>query len=452
MVAVAAMFAFTACGGDETATGGKLATPVITSVVPTAEGDGFVVTWNKVANASEYMVMLSTSKYASTKETTYTFTGLNGGKYSPKVKAIGKGFQDSDFSKAKDVTITGITSAAWFTHTVFLPENTEENLADGVNSSNTVCFTWKGTGVTSVKYSLFYKDEVPSSFDNVEWNTLPADMLAEVNSEAGFTRKFIGLFAESEYVVCAYVSNGDQEFVSKSAVIKTGAFIPTPAAEHWMGTWTLSTPQMADLSGEEIVVTDNVKVFDVTITPYADPKTPNVCSSELFEIQGLSEFQGMPAYAYRGTLQDGTNALAVFNEEYIQTIAEGQHVVWLAWSNIEIGGQDYGLSPVPGEYTAFNLYSDGEDTWCEMFTSGVTSSNGAEGTMEVAAYDVLVVDDQLELLGFLQDETQKVYDKMKCGAVEVVSKKSTATASTSAKVQKHITGVVPASFVVVECM
>lgn len=445
MVAVAAMFAFTACGGDETATGGKLATPVITSVVPTAEGDGFVVTWNKVANASEYMVMLSTSKYASTKETTYTFTGLNGGKYSPKVKAIGKGFQDSDFSKAKDVTITGITSAAWFTHTVFLPEDTEENLADGFNSSNTVCFTWKGTGVTSIKYAIFPKEDVPSSFDNVELNTLPAELLAEVNSEAGLTRKFIGLFAETEYVVCAYVSNGDQEFVSKSEAIKTGAFIPTPEAEHWMGTWTLSTPQMADLSGEEIVVTDNVNVFDVTVTPYAG-------SSEIFEITGLSEFPGMPAYAYRGTLEDGTNALAVFNEEYIQTIAQGQHVVWLAWSNIEIGGQDYGLSPVPGEYTAFTLYYDGEDTWCEMFTSGVKANDGSEGTMEVAAYDVLVVGDQKELLGFLVDETEKVYSTIKCGAVEVVSKKSAATASTSAKVQKHITGVVPASFVVVECM
>lgn len=445
MVAVAAMFAFTACGGDETATGGKLATPVITSVVPTAEGDGFVVTWNKVANASEYMVMLSTSKYASTKETTYTFTGLNGGKYSPKVKAIGKGFQDSDFSKAKDVTITGITSAAWFTNTVFLPEDTEENLADGTNSSNTVCFTWKGTGVTSVKYSLFYKDEVPSSFDNVEWNTLSAEMLAEVNSEAGLTRKFIGLFAETEYVVCAYVSNGTQEFVSKSEAIKTGEFIPTPSAQHWMGTWSLSTPQMADLSGDEVVVTDNVKVFDVTITPYAG-------SSELFEIVGLSEFPGMPAYGYRGTLEDGTNALAVFNEEYIQTIAEGQHVVWYAWSYIEIGGQDLGLAPVPDEYTAFTLYSDGEDTWCEMFTSGVTGSNGAEGTMEVAAYDVLVVGDQKELLGFLVDETEKIYSTIKCGEIEVLSKKSDATASTSAKVQKHITGVVPASFVVVECM
>ena len=162
----------------------------------------------------------------------------------------------------------------------------------------------------------------------------------------------------------------------------------------------------------------------------------------------------MPAYAYRGTLEDGTNALAVFNEEYINTIAEGQHVVWYAWSYVEIGGQDYGLSPVSGgtnQYPAFTLYSDGEDTWCEMYTSVVTSSNGAEGTMEVAAYDIFVVNDQLELIGFVQDET-KVYNTIKCGQVEVVSKKSTATASTSAKVQKHITGVVPASFVVVECM
>ena len=445
MVAVAAMFAFTACGGDEAATGGKLATPVITSVVPTAEGDGFVVTWNKIPNASEYMVMLSTSKYASTKDTTYTFTGLNGGKYSPKVKAIGKGFQDSDFSKAKDVTITGITSADWFTHTVFLPENTEENLAAGINNSNTIFFTWKGTGVTSVKYSLFYKDEVPSSFDNVEWYTITSDMLAEVNSEAGLTRKFTGLFAEMEYVICAYVSNGTQEFVSKSEAIKTAAFIPTPAAEHWTGTWSLSTPQMADLSGEEAVVTDNVKVFDVTVTPYAG-------SSEYFEITGLSEYPGMVAYGYRGETEDGMNVLAVFNCEYVDTIAEGQHVVWYAWSNVEMGGQDFGLMPIGGDFPAFSLYSDGEDTWCEMYVSGVKNNvTGAEGTMEVAAYDVFVADDQLQLIGYIQDET-KVYYTVKCGQIEVLSKKSAATASTSAKVQKHITGVVPASFVVVECM
>ena len=446
MVAVAAMFAFTACGGDDAATGGKLATPVITSVVPTAEGDGFVVTWNKIPNASEYMVMLSTSKYASTKDTTYTFTGLNGGKYSPKVKAIGKGYQDSDFSKAKEVTITGITSADWFTHTVYLPENTEENLADGINNSNTIFFTWKGTGVTSVKYSIFYKDEVPSSFDNVEWNTITTDMLAEVNSEAGLTRKFTGLPADTEFVICAYVSNGVQEFVSKSEAIKTGAFIPTPSAEHWIGTWSLSTPQMADLSGEEVVVTDNYKVFDITITPYAG-------TSEYFEIAGLSEYPGMTAFAYRDPYQKGENVLCVFSSEYVDTITDGQHIVWYAWSYVEMGGKDYGLAPVSGQYPAFTLSTDGVDTWCEMYSDEVSANDGsgAMGTMEVAAYDIFVVNNELELIGFVQDET-KVYNTVKCGEIEVLSKKSAATASTSAKVQKHITGVVPASFVVVECM
>ncbi len=71
--------------------------------------DGFTVTWNAVANAADYTVILNNETGVTQSETTKVFTGLAAGTYQVRVKANApknsKEFRDSDIASAT-ATIT----------------------------------------------------------------------------------------------------------------------------------------------------------------------------------------------------------------------------------------------------------------------------------------------------------------------------------------------------------
>ena len=112
MVAVAAMFTFAACGGDDAENkpshnnggnnnggnnngGGQLETPVAKAENITE--DGFTLVWEAVANAAGYEIRMNNQTY-STEETSYVFEGLNKGTYKAYVMAKGSGnYTDSEY-------------------------------------------------------------------------------------------------------------------------------------------------------------------------------------------------------------------------------------------------------------------------------------------------------------------------------------------------------------------
>ena len=197
MVAVAAMFTFAACGGDDATNDGnkpapgnktQLDQPVVT-VTETGD-DFFTITWEAVAGAKEYLVYLDKNNQPKTTATTYTFTDLNAGTYKPRVKAIGDGtVKDSEYSAVVEINIKGATSVSWFTQTVFLPEDSAELDAKGINSSNTIAFNWKGDSVEALSYMYFFNDDdfAKMTEDQIvaEMYALDAETLAYVNTAEG---------------------------------------------------------------------------------------------------------------------------------------------------------------------------------------------------------------------------------------------------------------------------
>ena len=282
MVAVAAMFTFAACGGDDTTDPApkpsnktKLDQPVVT-VAETGD-DSFTITWEAIAGAKEYLVYLDKNNQPNTTETTYTFTNLNAGTYKPRVKAIGDGtVKDSDYSEVVSIEIKGATSVSWFTQTVFLPEDSDELAAKGINSSNTIAFNWKGDGIEILKYTYFFNDTdfAKMTEDQIikEMATLEDEMLVEVNSAEGIDLQFTNMAGDTEYVICAYVVKGDKFFLDKK-VIKTSPTVLTLGTQAWLGAWTAYTPQtvtMPATANDPYVFEDKRTDLNLSIESYVD--------------------------------------------------------------------------------------------------------------------------------------------------------------------------------------
>ena len=462
MVAVAAMFTFAACGGDDTTdpapqpnpgTPTKLEKPVVT-ITDTKE-DGFTVTWEPVANATEYLVYLNSSNQPKTSGTSYTFTELNAGDYKPRVKALGTGnYTDSDYSDAVTVTITGATSVNWFSQTLELAENTEANAAKGVNSSNTVVFTWKGTDVKSIYYYFLYEEEFGLSDATIKNNLKglgekEAEFLAAVNSAEGCTLSFGGLPANSQFKLCALATNNaGKEFFAKSEAITTGDLILTTAAAAFAGTWNVTTPQTVDFSGEEIVIADEEKTFTALIEPFMN-------YSQYLNVAGFSEAgEGYPFFAYTAYLEDGGYAMYVFNGDAVQQMDESNYLAWLAYCDINIPstGQS-GVSFVAGEYPAMLFYYYG-DTNVETEVYAGELQNG--GTFTVRGIDLFAMDAEGYYNGMVtyvgEDNQEYTPLKFKYGTPQFTNKTSNYTPSAKALASQKINARTAAVVAPVSCV
>lgn len=331
MVAVAAMFTFAACGGDDTTdpapqpnpgTPTKLEKPVVT-ITDTKE-DGFTVTWEPVANATEYLVYLNSSNQPKTSGTSYTFSNLNAGEYKPRVKALGTGnYTDSDYSDAVTVEITGVSSIDWFTQTLSLAEYDEQT---GNAPYNTVNILWQGTGVTELLYGIFAADAIADMTDkqlvNELTGTIDEATLAKVNTPEGAALVCDGLEGGVTYCFCVRVTNENkQEFLVKDE-ITTGQAEPSEAAAKWLGSWTVDATQAysLDQNGNGTVIEKN-ETFTVTI--YGSANDPN----EVI-IDGLSVLgEGLPTYG----LVEG-DELWILSGVYVGS-NEDRSVVnyWVGW-------------------------------------------------------------------------------------------------------------------------
>lgn len=471
MVAVAAMFTFAACGGDDTTDpapkpGSKtqLAQPVVTVTAQTE--NSFTISWEAVENATEYLVYLDKNNQPKTTSTTYTFSDLNAGTYKPRVKALGgENYKDSEYSAVVEINITGATSVDWFTHTVRLPEDNAENDAKGINSSNAVLFNWKGNGVQSLKYTYFDKAEYPSITDDqiikLMGQPLSDKMLAEVNSEAGADLMFSDLAGETDYVFCAYVIKGDKTFLDKKE-IKTGTVRLTLGTQAWLGAWNAHTPQMVTMPTQENGLKDYTFVdqrsdINLDVESYTFTEDKKVWYSHYVWVDGLSVLgEDVPAfgYVYHESEKDadgystgvytGNYCLDLMCYESLGELGEGSGVYALWMPLCSKGTSNYTF--VMGSFAGFTLTLN-------PTTNEVTCTPGAgllsdESPFEVKMMDVFGVNPDTNELYTMVDEEENIIDTYRAGGILGVTKAAASPSPASVAPKALKAAAVPASVVV----
>lgn len=410
MAVIAAMCAFASC--ETTPADGvtpevtKLATPVV-EIVDVTE-TGFTAKWAAVEGATSYAIStnITDQKLVNTSEASYKFENLNKGEYTVRVKASGEGKDDSDFSEVKKVTITGATSADWFTQTVALVEDNAENRAMGHYTFNAVDFVWKGTGVKELFYGMFETESIASMSDdeivsNMQYS-LDGEMLAEVNSAEGFARSFTGLQGSTSYTLCALATNeAGVKYLAKGSVTTTETQL-TDQAKAWIGTWTAKsneilawvTVQDEDINGDEVIdekdaYTDlQVKAGEL---PYELAITPYPGYTDFAFIDGLSVWGAdMPNLAQFIIGQQGQNYLVVANGTLLD---ENYGIEWATVCEINgyTGIPDGTLSFVGGGYETFifELSADGSVV-CQMGSGYLNEEKTA--TYDAVSTDVYVAE------------------------------------------------------------
>lgn len=462
MVAFAAMFTFAACGGDDADNQGnnptpgtktQLAQPVVT-VTETGE-DYFTISWEPVANATEYLIYLDKNNQPKTTETTYTFTDLNAGTYKPRVKAFGGDkYKDSEYSAVIPIEIKGASSVNWFTQTVYLPEDSAELAAKGINSSNTIAFNWKGDGVEALSYMYFFDDAdfAKMTDDQIvaEMYALDAETLAYVNTAEGIDLQFSDMAGDTEYVICAYVVKGDKVFLDKQSV-KTNPTELTLGTQAWLGSWDASTSRIVEWNEEGFFFSDQTTEFTLTVEPY------NEWYSNYVWVDGFSALgEGIPAFGVishekvvnadkTGDEYTGNYVLDIMCYETIGELGEGSGVyaVWLPYCSKSTGGYTF----VSGSFEGYTLTlnpTTGAVT-CQTYEGYLDNST----TFKVEMLDVFALDTASSSLSPLaMDEQGTPCTIYKAGNMENVTKVA-ADASTSSVAPKAMKAAsFPASVVV----
>ena len=335
MLIAAAALSFAACdgflgedkpqGGDEPTPGQgtKLETPA-----PKAEaGDTFInVTWEAITGADSYTLNLKGKNY-TTAETSYKFENLNAGEYTVRVKATGEGYKDSDFGTVT-VTLTGATEVDWFTATAQPAEVNEE---EGIGPYNAIDFVWKGTNLSALAYGLYYADNLIGVADKdikAALTEVGADVLAEVNSEEGFSGVFGPIDGGTTFAMCLLATNAQGVEFFTIIEVATETAEPSDAAKAWIGTWEVKSTQKYSINDKgEGTVIDGAETFNVNIT--ASPNDPNEVVIDGWSVLG----EGFVTY---GSVDGET--LYILNGTNLGTSPDGSYYYyWLGW-------YDFGLS------------------------------------------------------------------------------------------------------------
>lgn len=454
MAALAAMFTFAACGGDDATNDGntpapgnktQLDQPVVT-VTETGD-DFFTITWEPVAGAKEYLVYLDKNTQPKTSETTYTFTDLNAGTYKPRVKALGDGtIKDSEYSALVSIEIKGATSVNWFTQTVGLPEDSAELAAKGINSSNTIIFNWKGDGVEALSYTYFFNDGdfAKMSDDQIvaEMYALDSETLAYVNTAEGIDLQFSDMAGDTEYVLCAYVVKAGKTFLDKK-VVKTNPTILTLGTQAWVGSWNASTPQIVDVTTNTF--RDEQTNFTLDIVPY------NEYYSNFVWVDGFSVLgKDAPAFGVVSHEENedgsytGNYCLDLMCYETIGELGEGSGVyaVWMPLCSKGNSGYTFVMGSFAG-YTLTLNPNTGAVT-CKAYT-GTLSDNSP---FEVKMMDVFGLDSATSELYLMVMDEENAYTEYKAGGIQNVTKAAAAASTASVAPKALKASSVPASVVV----
>ena len=416
MAVLAAMFAFVACEPtvDGPATGSKLATPELSE---THTETSFTISWNAVSGADAYIVNFDGKNY-TTAECTYTFDNLNGGDYTVRVKATGAGYEDSDNAKIV-VTVTGIVNADWFVQTLAnLTEPYQFEDGSVAYPYNAVFFTWKGTGITEIKYGAFPTSSLDGVSDKEikkELMTIDSSVLPYVNSDEGFTSIIGDLSGSTSYTLCALVTNeqGLEYFVKGS--ITTAEAELTAETKAWLGTYNATASKTIDISTNTIA--DATTNFTFTVTSIEG--TPDEVYVDGLSIMGANT----PALGMVAADGEGNNLLAVWNYVVFSEMGEGWLLYWYALCDTM--GDYYFVS---GNYPALIFVQDKDgNITCERYAGEL----GDGSPFEVLAFDLIGVSEQG--FGIPQDNNGNKFSVWKYGDYTNITKAEAAAAVANSK-------------------
>ena len=431
MAILAAMFTFVACtkGTDEVK---KLATPELTE---THTETSFTVAWNAVSGAEAYVVNFSGKNY-TTAECSYTFENLNGGTYSVRVKATGKGYEDSD-NASISVEITGITGEVdWFEQTLAnLSEPYEFEDGSVVYPYNAVFFTWKGTGITEIKYAAFPTESLDGVSDKEikkELLTIDSSVLSYVNSDEGYTSIIGDLSGSTSYTLCALATNeAGLEYFTKGSITTAEAEL-TAETKAWIGSYNATASKLIDISTNTI----SEQTTNFTFTVSSIEGTPNEVYVDGLGIMGTDT----PALGMVAADGEGNNLLAVWNEVMFTQMNEEWSLYWFALCDTM--GDYYFVS---GDYPAliFAQDKDGNIT-CERYVGQL----GDGSRFEVMSFDLIGVNTAGKF-GIAQDQAGNSFNVWKYGDYTNITKvEATAAVANRKAMDLSIAEVLPTSVVV----
>ena len=440
MAVMTAMFAFVACGGDNTGEGEKpapgnktqLAKPEV-SVKATTE-TSITIEWNAVENADNYVVMVGNDTN-STTECTYTLENLSAGEYTIRVKAQGEGYRDSVFASVS-ASVTGPTSVSWFTQTL-IPV-TEPTEVDGQNGKivlqpwDAVFFNWTGTAIAELQYGFFATAEIEGMSTGQIMNELAngSDYLSYVNDAEGFTAYFNGLTGNTSYTLYTWVKNAEGvEFLASSEITTAKAEL-TDATKAWLGSYTAQTAKMVNLNSNEI--TDKVTEFTFTV------ESIEGTADEVW-VYGLSNLDSeLPAYGY-AVADEGVNYLCIMACEAVAEIGNGWYAMWFPYCQ---NGSKHKF--VSGSFVAYAFTMDDKGAISYVAGSGKLQD---ESEFTVVAMDLLGYNGQS--IGLIGIEEGVDFEDWKYGDITNIAKAEAAPAVASKSAANLSVGkVLPASVVV----
>ncbi len=403
MVALATVFAFTACeetpdGPTPGGEGGTLATPVLEIVDQTETG--FTVAWEAVENAASYSVVLK-GNIQNVTETSVTFEKLNKGDYTLRVKAIGaegSNWKDSAYAEIS-VSLTGLTSVDWFTQELYTGIDEEQ----GNYPYNSLFFTWKGEGVTSIQYGIWETAQLEGATEadiraNLSRFDDEKEVLAEINSAEGATYTFYDLTGGTSYTLYALVTNDEGlEFLAVNEC-STEAAEASEAAKKWLGMWNMTSHETITFEQDGTTSFGEYE-HKFTINVIAGVSDPNEVIIDGFSLLG----EGWPV---RGIVNE-EGSLNIMNGDVIGMSEDGIYYIWLAYFMIGDSGKGQFMSdPLP---TYVFKMDDAGAVTCEMFTAEAEYDDGSKVNITAAHTEVYGLEPNTGAMYFLIENFPAVY-------------------------------------------
>lgn len=373
-------FALTSCDKDESSDSTKLAAPVLSVTEQTS--NGFTVSWQTVENAAGYAYVLDNEAEKSTNATSVTFTDLEPGTHTVKVKATSGSaeFSDSNYASISATVEEGGTTGE-MTFTIEVSDVT-------ANTATIACTPSDNNQTYLLNYTpkaLF--DQLYTS-DEVFTNAL-IQSLKQIAAEAGMTLEdaLQQLLSKGSVILDADQLEGSTEYVAYAfglttdgtvtSAVSTETFtteeaVLSPEAEKWLGTWDATSTGSLEWSesGQSLKAT------------YLESRSMDLSFNIAYEqgqllLYGWSQVDSeIPALCQVNENGD----LEVYAGVTVGAASGGYTPTWTCCCIIN----DSQYSVVTGSYPAYTFSMNGGNITCTRYAGDL--SNG--GTFEAISFEV----------------------------------------------------------------
>ena len=342
----------------------------------------FTLTWDYVENASSYKIIDDTGREYTTSENHIEFTDSDPYTlYYARVSAQSDSpsYMSSNWVDTYAYTIDVNQSCSWFTQTLSPGQGTEYDH----QPYNSLDFTWKGTGVTSISYHLLDAENdyySGYSLGLIVANMGNADGLLElINSEEGFSGYFSEQYQDCGYILFTLVTNEQGETYLAINECSTKEYTLSPNEERWLGTWQMTSHKALHVDEDyKQYLIDREETFTITIAPHQS-------QAGYFNVYGFSSIdEGLPAIA---RLDENGNFCIMSGEIINQW--EHSSYIWLCYATKSNGESRWYIDNAPVQM--FSMDEAGNVTG-SLFTRSYTDEYGNDVTIEYHHTEVYELD------------------------------------------------------------